>query len=252
MSPFLHAAPPQAKEPSQKSQAKKLPPSRPPARRAGVLRFSPTAWAKLLFFRDRGGTEIGGFGITPPDDLLYIQDFRTVRQEVSRETVSFDDEAVADFFEACVDEGLRPQQFGRIWCHSHPGNNPQPSGTDEETFARVFAGCQHAVMFIIARDDKTFARLHFGVGPGGDLLLPVEVDHTRPFWASNQDAWEKEYLANVQPDHLAWEPAFGFDEWDLTEPRTGPVTHVPDRRDKACVPHDWLAELEQMTPAERE
>jgi len=28
------------------------------------LRFSPTAWAKLLFLRDRGPTEVGGFGIT--------------------------------------------------------------------------------------------------------------------------------------------------------------------------------------------
>ncbi len=28
------------------------------------LRFSPTAWAKLLFVRDRGPTEVGGFGIT--------------------------------------------------------------------------------------------------------------------------------------------------------------------------------------------
>ena len=27
-----------------------------------VLRFSPTAWAKLLFLRDAGDTEIGGFG----------------------------------------------------------------------------------------------------------------------------------------------------------------------------------------------
>ena len=28
-----------------------------------VLRFSPTAWAKLLFLRDYGETEVGGFGI---------------------------------------------------------------------------------------------------------------------------------------------------------------------------------------------
>ena len=28
-----------------------------------ALRFSPTAWAKLLFFRDHSSNEIGGFGI---------------------------------------------------------------------------------------------------------------------------------------------------------------------------------------------
>ena len=27
-----------------------------------VLRFSPFAWAKLLYLRDARGTEIGGFG----------------------------------------------------------------------------------------------------------------------------------------------------------------------------------------------
>ena len=27
-----------------------------------TLRFTPTAWAKLLFLGDRGPTEIGGFG----------------------------------------------------------------------------------------------------------------------------------------------------------------------------------------------
>src|SRR4051812_35743192 len=38
------------------------------------LRFSPTAWAKLLFLRDIGDTEVGGFGITPADDLLFVED----------------------------------------------------------------------------------------------------------------------------------------------------------------------------------
>ena len=64
-----------------------------------ALRFSPTAWAKLLFFRDHGQTEIGGFGITPADDLLYIEDFVTVKQKVTSVSVSFDDEAVANLFD---------------------------------------------------------------------------------------------------------------------------------------------------------
>ena len=63
------------------------------------LRFSPTAWAKLLYFRDTGESEIGGFGVTLPDDLLYVADFVTVRQQVSVVSVAFDDEAVANYFE---------------------------------------------------------------------------------------------------------------------------------------------------------
>ena len=52
----------------------------PPARRREepweppTLRFSPTAWAKLLFLRDLGDTEVGGFGISAADDLLYVED----------------------------------------------------------------------------------------------------------------------------------------------------------------------------------
>ena len=35
-------------------------------KRRPILRFSPTAWAKLLFLRDYGPTEVGGFGIAQP------------------------------------------------------------------------------------------------------------------------------------------------------------------------------------------
>ena len=104
-----------------------------------VLRFCPTAWAKLLFFRDRGQTEIGGFGLASADDLLRVEDFVTVKQQDTVASVSFDDEAVADLFETQVDAGCRPEQFARIWLHTHPGGSPEPSATDEETFrARRF------------------------------------------------------------------------------------------------------------------
>lgn len=42
-------------------------------RRSPILRFSPYAWAKLLFLRDRGPTEVGGFGIASPEDLLLVK-----------------------------------------------------------------------------------------------------------------------------------------------------------------------------------
>ena len=40
-------------------------------------------------------------------DLLLVEDFATVRQKVSMASVSFDDDAVADFFESQVDAGRR-------------------------------------------------------------------------------------------------------------------------------------------------
>src|SRR3954470_15664559 len=83
-----------------------------------VLRFSPTAWAKLLFLRDAGDTEIGAFGISAPYDLLFVEDVQLVRQTCTWVRVEFDDEEVANYFDDQVDAGRRPEQFGRLWLHT--------------------------------------------------------------------------------------------------------------------------------------
>jgi len=120
--------------------------------------------------------------------------------------VSFDDEAVADYFDQQVDAGLRPDQFGRIWVHTHPGDCPQPSPTDEETFARVFGDCQWAVMFILARDGASYARMRFNPGPVAEAEIPVEIDFSQPFAASDEDAWANEYEHAVTPQRFARTP----------------------------------------------
>ena len=43
------------------------------------LRFTPTSWAKLVFLRDMTENEVGGFGITEADDLLFVTDFVLVK-----------------------------------------------------------------------------------------------------------------------------------------------------------------------------
>ena len=99
--------------------------------RRPTLRFTPWAWAKLVFLRDLGPTEVGGFGISAADDLLLIEDIRLVRQRCSSVTVQFDDVAVADFFDEMVDLGLPPERFARVWIHTHPGNSASPSWNAE-------------------------------------------------------------------------------------------------------------------------
>jgi proteasome lid subunit RPN8/RPN11 len=174
---------------------KKEPASAP--RRPTVLRFSPTAWAKLLFLRDAGDSEIGGFGIAQADDLLFVTDVVLVKQICNWASVEFDDESVADFFEDHVDAGRRPEEFARLWVHTHPGNSAEPSGTDEATFARVFGKADWAVMFILARGGQSYARLRYNVGPGVDVKISVEIDYGPPFAASDREVWQEEYLANV-------------------------------------------------------
>lgn len=217
-------------EPMQRRQTRPVKP---------VLRFTPTAWAKLLFFRDRQGTEIGGFGVTSPDNPLRVEEFVSVKQDVTVASVAFDDEAVADFFEDQVELGRKPENFARIWLHTHPGQSPTPSGTDEETFHRVFGKCQWAVMFILARGGKTYARLRFNVGPGGESTIPVEVDYSQPFGPSEAEAWQAEFDRNIKGSRRASGPddLFGSD---------------PEALANCVCPDEWIEELEAMEPDERE
>ena len=170
------------------------------------LVFSPLAWLKLQYFCHAGPTEVGGFGISNSKDLLYVRDLALLAQQSTPVTVRLDDEAVAGFFDACVDAGLQPAQFSRIWCHTHPGDSALPSGIDEETFKRCFGGCDWAVMFIVSRSGQSYARLTFNVGPKASLILPVQVDwaawpealgHTDTLKAAQ--TWAADFAANVQP-----------------------------------------------------
>jgi hypothetical protein len=172
------------------------------ARPAPPLRLTPYAWAKLLFLRDAGPTEIGGFGISAEHDLLLVENFCLVKQCCSVATVRFDDESVADFFDEQVDQGLAPEQFGRIWVHTHPGSSPLPSSTDEETFARCFGGADWSLMLILACGGRTYARLRFGVGPGASLILPIEIDFGAASPASDYAVWEQEYRDSVSADMI--------------------------------------------------
>ena len=45
-----------------------------------TLRFSPTAWAKLLYLSYLGETEVGSIRISAVDDLPCVEDVQLVRQ----------------------------------------------------------------------------------------------------------------------------------------------------------------------------
>lgn len=155
----------------------------------------------MLYLRDYGETEVGGFGIATTDDLLSVHDIRLVRQDCSCAHVAFDDDSVADFFDEQVDGGLRPEQFARIWIHTHPGDSPHPSSVDEETFQRVFGNSDWAVMFILACGGESYAQLRFNQGPCADLVIPVEIDFTKSFMGSDTEGWEADYLEYVYPQN---------------------------------------------------
>jgi proteasome lid subunit RPN8/RPN11 len=170
--------------------------------------LSPLAWLKLQFLLHAGDTEIGGFGVSHEQNLLYVDDVAIVSQQTTSVSVEFDDTAVADLFDQMADRDIPPQRFMRIWMHTHPGDSAQPSGLDEQTFTRVFGSCDWALMFIIARTGEIYARLRVNGGPGAELLIPVRIDW--PAWPRLAyeladrfpdliRGWADEYLERVHP-----------------------------------------------------
>lgn len=167
-----------------------------------------------------------------------MADVCTVRQSCSLVSVEFDDDAVADYFEDQVDAGRSPEQFGRLWLHTHPGDSAEPSSLDEHTFAKVFGHCDWAVMFILARGGETFARLVVRDARSRvflDRQLAVGVDWssmTREGFEFRPGAWLEEYTANVRAES----------EWSLT--KSGPA--APDAfRDSDAWLDAW-ADLEEL------
>ena len=200
-----------------------------------VLTFSPMAWLKLRLFLHADDVEVGGFGISSDHDLLYVEDFVTVKQFVGPVTVELDDGAVADHFDNCADADIPPARCGRIWVHTHPGTSPIPSYTDEQTFKRVFGNCDWAVMAIVARGGASYARLRFSAGPGGDAVVPIAVDWER----FPQDLLDHEGKIDVQC--TAWMNEYGQNvhHKPLFDPMPKPVAKAPAYRD----PFDELDEL---------
>jgi len=193
-----------------------------------------------LYFRDKTENEIGGFGVTESEDLLYISDFVTVKQKVTAVSVSFEDESVSDFFDDQVDLSRKPEQFARTWIHCHPGDSPEPSFLDEETFERVFGGCQWAILFVVDRRNQTYARLRFNIGPGTNILIPVQVDYGRDFGPGDHDQWNVEYNANILPEIPL-----------STLRKSNNKKEESDFRDSA-LSYEFVNELEDMDPVERQ
>ena len=196
--------------------------------------------------------EVGGFGITAADDLLFVTDVVLVKQKVTPVSVSFEDESVADYFEDQVEVGRQPEQFARLWLHTHPGACPEPSGTDESTFARVFGSCDWSIMCIVAQNGSTFARLRFNAGPGGEVEIPVYVDYRCRFEAADLELWKQQYLANVVEDHV-------FSLTDRSKKNKGKQENEADvfGSDGSEVLFDYtdddlLSEIDSMDPMERQ
>jgi proteasome lid subunit RPN8/RPN11 len=196
--------------------------------------------------------EVGGFGITLAEDLLFVMDFALVKQKVSAVSVSFEDESVADFFADQVEAGRKPEQFARVWLHTHPGSSPEPSMTDEATFTRVFGNCDWSIMCIVDQDSGTFARLRFSAGPGGEVKIPVCVDYGFEFDAADFELWTQQYKANVTEDTVLSVSGKDKKANARKEEDSDFFGGTDEFQNGIFSSDDLMEELEMMHPAERQ
>jgi len=91
-----------------------------------------------------------------------------------------------------------------------------------------------------SQNNKTYAKLKFNVGPGGQLLIRTEVDYSQDFGPSDHELWDAEYSANVKRGdwlNVGTDKEVRSSELDLSS---------------YAVPYDFLEEFENMEPAERQ
>jgi len=174
------------------------------------LRFTPYAWAKLLYLRDKGQTEISAFALSSKDDLLLVHDLLTVKQDASCAHVQMDTNAVSQYFEDLTDEGYELQECARIWIHTHPSGFADPSSEDEKTFHDAFGKCNWAIMFILSRTGETHCVMDVDTAAGRQRFhVPIEIVWDYEFPGSDIEEWDAEHEANVTEHVFTYKGYYG-------------------------------------------
>lgn len=156
-------------------------------REAGLdnsLVLSDHAYFKLKHFRDSKTTEVGCMGITRPDDPLHVEDLAFIRQECTSVSTDFDEQSQTNWTIDMMESGQNPENFMRIWIHTHPCTSCSPSSTDWETFEEIFAQTKWGVMAILGTSNQMSCVFRV---KDSLINIPVEIA-PRPA----PDQWEEE------------------------------------------------------------
>lgn len=196
--------------------------------------FDPVAYLKVKFLKTLTPNEVGLMAVSSSHDPLRVVDVGVLRQEVGGYSTRPDDGALSDWVEDnFLDHGIEPVRCGRIWVHTHPGFDPEPSGTDEQTFTESLGGCSWSVMCIFGDGrggERIYARLRLRVdgGPRVEFDVPVSVDWGAFGRAEVVDlaAWEKEYVEKVRVYRRPDPPAVQTVVQAVTRPPAPPVVQT--------------------------
>jgi hypothetical protein len=98
-------------------------------------------------------------------------------------------------------------------------------------------------MFILAENNKRYAKISFNVGPTGEILIPAEVDYSQDFGPSDHKLWDEEYQANVIKG--AWLSDFDSRPSEMSGLKDASLTGFEQS-------FDFISELERLEPFERQ
>ena len=171
-----------------------------------AILFTPYAFSKVIYMRDKGETEVGGFCVSIQENPDVIVDFHLVEQVCNSAYCEFTDSGMIDFNDEMAEAGYHPQEYSRMWLHTHPGTSAHPSGLDEETFTNQFGGMDWSAMLIVARGGQTYGRIRYSVGNAVDYILggkersstvDLAIDWTAEFSSTEHAQWDDEYDSMV-------------------------------------------------------
>jgi len=126
----------------------------------------------------------------------------------------------------------------RAACIERCKHGSERGGWKSSPTRRTLAG--RLLYLVVAENNRTYSKLSFNVGPGGQVLIPTEIDYGEDFGASDRELWDTEYAANVKT--IEWLPGRSNAEPSLND---------HDLSDFALA-YDFLDEFESMEPQERQ
>lgn len=134
--------------------------------------------------------------ITGTEDPMYVTDFDFILQECTSVKTDFDTDAQNEWMQNRLLSGENPDNFARIWAHTHPGPSASPSTTDWETFQEVMGDAAWGVMLILGTGNE-FVCVFRCNDQMLNLQVEVESEHIPDSWVTELDNIKK-YIPKKQ------------------------------------------------------
>lgn len=191
---------------SKSKKARKKDKNKPPSPPARVnpreLVFTPAVYARLRHFANATENEVAAWGICEdPDNPLLVTDLHLPLQTNNPCYVEMDDDAINRYLVDQTILGRSPEQFMRVWIHTHPGASPTPSSHDRDTFERLTKELPWLVMFIMSEAASMTATYRGPLTSQPNLRLTPTVDYHGIHWTGPQTvdlAADRKLLASVE------------------------------------------------------